>query len=53
MVVPPSEGCIYKDLTVQQLPWTQQSSQILKNIRVIIESNLLTLFLRYLIDAKF
>jgi len=44
MAVTPSEDCIYKDLTVRQLPRAQPSSQNLKNIQMVIESSLLMLF---------
>lgn len=44
MVVTLLEDCLYKDLTVQQLPREQQSGQILKNIRDLPDSYLLMPF---------
>lgn len=44
MVVTLLEDCLYRDLTVQQLPREQQSGQILKNIRDLPDSYLLMPF---------
>lgn len=40
----PSEECIYKDLTFSSSYGDNKSGQILKNLGVIIESNLLMTF---------
>lgn len=53
MDVTSSENCIYKDLTVQQLPWMQKSSQILKNTPSYNWEQFVNTFLQDLIDTKF